>query len=47
MVKRFIDLTPGLYYWSVSCRRIPDLAFFTALGDMACWMMALEEWQSY
>jgi hypothetical protein len=22
MVKRFIDLTPGLYHWSVSCKRI-------------------------
>ena len=22
MVKRFIDLTPGLYYWSVLCRRV-------------------------
>ena len=22
IVKRFIDLTPGLYFWSVSCRRI-------------------------
>jgi len=24
-----------------------DLAFFTALGDMACWMIALEEWKSH